>query len=112
MSSRYKFSQTFNNRDELYLSLLEERNTNSINQYGTQNLKFPTEQQINELTSVQHIWKQNDKFWKLSSFYYKNPNYWWVIAFFNKKPTDADMNTGDLIYIPEPLDKILFYISG
>ena len=32
---------------------------------------------------------------------------WWVIAMFNKSPTDAFIKKGDIIYIPQPLDRVI-----
>jgi len=112
MSERYERSEIFSNNNFLYDKSLQDRNIKVIKQYGTQELSYPDLEQISELTLSQYVWKQHDKFWRLSDKYYGDPKYWWVISFYNKKPTEAELKAGDVIIIPQPLDKILFYIKG
>ena len=112
MLNRYERLNVLSNNNELYETLFSERSINKIKHYETEVLNFPTQQQMSQLSTAAYIWKSNDKFWKLSQKYYGNPGYWWVISFFNKKPTEMDLVVGDIIYIPQPLEKILYFIKG
>ena len=53
----------------------------------------------------------NSSAFKLASKYYDDPTMWWVIAFYNQKPTEFHLKLGDLVYIPVPLETVLFYIG-
>lgn len=112
MFERYSQSNILSNSNEMYSTLLAERNVNKINHHETQKLMFPTREQLAQLSTTPYVWKSNDKYWKLSDKYYGDPSYWWVISFFNKKPTEMELNIGDIIYIPQPLEKILYFIKG
>lgn len=112
MAERYLDSDIFINKNEIYTKSFQDRNIKLIRQYNTQDLNYPTLEQRKELQLIEYTWKSHDKLWRLSSNFYKDPNYWWVIAFYNKKATEFEYNIGDVIYIPQPLDKILFYIKG
>ena len=63
---------------------------------------------LENLQSVQHIWKTGDRYYKLAAKYYGEPTYWWVIALYNKAPTEAHLQLGDVIDIPVPLETITF----
>ena len=110
--SRYDRHFTLKNSSDLYENFFKDRNIKFINQFETKDLKYPTTQQISQLNLIEHVWAQHDKFWRLSEKYYGDPNYWWVIAFFNEKPTEHNANIGDIVIIPTPLERILFYIQG
>ena len=110
MTSRYDNRRLIKNDLEEYEAFFEERGINYIVQYNPRSLKYPTVDQIKNLTRVQHVWKVGDRYYKLASQFYGNPKYWWIIAHYNKKPTEADLSTGDIIYIPTPLEKILNYV--
>ena len=112
MINRYELSNILSNNNEMYEKVFSERSVNKIKHYETEKFNFPTQEQIAHLSTTAYVWKSNDKFWKLSQKYYGSPNYWWVISFFNKKPTEMDLNLGDIIYIPQPLEKILYFIKG
>lgn len=112
MPSRYDRVNIIENRADLYKNFFTDRNVNFISQYETQILYYPTQEQINQLELSEHVWAQHDKFWRLAETYYGDPKYWWIISFFNKKPTEAEVNIGDVIYVPSPLDRIVFYIKG
>ena len=109
--SRYSNRRLLKNDLEEYEEFLDERGVKQITHFGTGMLKYPTVSQISRLQSVQHVWKTGDRYYKLAAEYYGNPRLWWVIAHYNKKPTEADAKTGDIIYIPLPLEKILSYIT-
>ena len=110
MTSRYDNRRIIRNDSENYDNIFEDRGVNSIAQYNTGPLRYPTVNQIKTLTRVQHVWKVGDRYYKLAAGFYGDPKYWWVIAHYNKRPTEADCTVGDIIYIPTPLEKILNYI--
>ena len=111
MVSRYDAREMFANASEEYDELFGKRNTKSILQYNTANLSHPTADEIVNLNTVNHVWKEGDRFWKLASRYYNQPKMWWVIAWFNRMPTEAQVNLGDIVVIPLPLSKILDYLD-
>jgi len=107
MPTRYKNRQVVRNTNELYESFIEERDLNVIRHYRTPIIAHPTSKQRRALLHTKVVWKQGDRFWKLSSEHYGNPSYWWVIAWYNQKPTEASLELGDTLLIPRPLDKVL-----
>ena len=111
MVSRYDTRSIFKNTDEKYENLFEERNTKSILQYATANLKHPTSNEIANLSTVNHFWREGDRFWKLAAKYYNQPHLWWVIAWFNRMPTEGQVSLGDIVVVPLPLSKILDYLD-
>lgn len=112
MSNRYLKEAFAKNESDFYKNYFIDRNVKFINHYPTQTLFYPTQDQINQLDLAEHVWSQHDRFWRLAENYYGNPEYWWVISFFNKKPTEAEVLLGDLIIIPLPLERIIYYIKG
>jgi hypothetical protein len=110
MTSRYDSRQKGRNRASIYKRLLKNRNTKSIVQYFTPKLKYPSNDELSELQTVDLIWSQGDRFYKLANTYYGDPELWWVIAWFNQAPTESHFQLGDTISVPLPLDRILdFY---
>lgn len=112
MADRYEESILVTNTTEQYRNFFKDRNVSKINHYNTQKLNYPTDEQLANIDMLQHVWTSSDKLWRLSETYYADPSYWWVIAFFNKKPCELDIESGDVILIPQPLETILFYIKG
>ena len=111
MPTRYDNRLILLNKDELYMKFIEERNLKSIRQYGTGTLKYPTVDELKSVTRVRHIWKTGDRYFKLAEEYYDDPEMWWVIALFNQKPTEFHVKPGDVLYIPVPLESVLFYVG-
>lgn len=109
MPTRYDRRKIFTNTNELYENVLENRDINSVRHYATPQIDYPSVDEVRDLTRARHIWKTGDRYYKLAIEYYNSAQYWWVIALFNKKPTEADLSVGDLIYIPLPLQDILRY---
>jgi len=107
MPKRYDNRAIFFNQESLYEKLFEDRNLSGIRHYGRADITYPEAKDLTRITKKRHIWKTGDRYYKLSVANYGTPQYWWVIALFNKKPTDASLKTGDLIYIPLPLESIL-----
>ena len=75
-------------------------------------MPYPTVEQAGNLTFINHVWKQGDRYFKLASEYYGDPTLWWVIAWFNKKPTESHVKLGDIIQIPMPLETVLFHLHN
>ena len=107
MSNRYRDRIVFENRDESYELLLEERGVPYIRYYGTPRMLVPNVGQRAGLSRTRHIWAVGDRFYKLAIQYYDDPQYWWVIALYNQVPTEAHLRIGDLIIIPLPLNAVL-----
>tara|TARA_R110000744_G_scaffold12918_2_gene38080 strand:- start:620 stop:958 length:339 start_codon:yes stop_codon:yes gene_type:complete len=110
MATRYNNRKISRNKNKLYKRYFEDRNVNHIRQFRSPDLAYPTTEQIRELQVLSHIWKTGDRYYKLAFEFYGNSKYWWVIAWFNKKPTEAHLKLGDVVFVPTPLDKLLnFY---
>lgn len=109
--SRYEQRNLIKNDNELYSEHFEKRSVKFINHYGTPNLKFPTPQEISTLTLQKETWKLGDRYYKYAHQYYGDVKMWWVIAWFNQKPTESQLEIGDEIIIPLPLDKVLNYFG-
>ncbi len=91
----------------MYEHVFDERDVKFIRHYGSPKTSYPSTIQMRGVKRVQHVWRVGDRYYKLAAQFYGNPTYWWVIAQFNKRPTEADLTPGDLIYIPLPLETIL-----
>ena len=109
--SRYFGREIFFNSNDFYENIFEDREVNGIEQYSTPVLQHITKEQISSLRTISHVWTTGDRYYKLAFDHYGNSSLWWVIAWFNKKPTEADVSYGDVIYIPHPIDKVLSYLG-
>jgi hypothetical protein len=112
MASRYDNREVFENSEEVYEELIESRGKKKIYHYSTATIKHPEAKDFKNLTTLRHIWKVGDRFYKLSNKYYGSTKYWWVISIFNKKPTEADVSLGEELTIPLPLDKAMEIVKG
>lgn len=99
-----KSTAHFKNRSKEYI---ERRDRKFIRHFTTPILEHPNAEQIMSLNTVAHTWTSGDKFFKLAHEHYGSSKYWWVIAWFNQKPTEGHMEHGDVIEIPQPLEKVL-----
>ena len=109
---RYKNQSIFTNANEAYKRYLKKtRGQDTIVQFNTPIFRHPSADEISNFSRVNHIWQTGDRFFKLADEYYSDPEMWWVIAFYNQKPTEFHLNLGDVIYIPVPLETVLFYIG-
>ena len=98
------------NRNPLYDRFRYDRNLTKIKHFDTQQLKFPTKEEMKTLTIITKPWAVGDRYEKLAAQYYKDPEMWWVIAAFNRKPAEFLLNVGDTIIIPlELVDILRFY---
>jgi hypothetical protein len=109
--SRYSGRKKFINNSEYYSPLLEKRGISSLRQYGTPRLNHISPNQVSSLNTIPHLWKTGDRYFKIAFDHYGDSKLWWVIAWFNRKPTESDVNFGDVIYVPHPLDRILSYLG-
>jgi hypothetical protein len=108
---RYNKQNIFTNEEKTYKRFLKTRGLTLVRQYDTPKFRFPDQNNIGNFSSIQHIWSMGDRYFKLASEYYSDPKMWWVIAFYNKKPTEFHINMGEVIYIPTPLETVLFYMG-
>ena len=120
MSSRYDDSIELLNDEESYKSYFRDRNrppgvyssgVKHIIHYATPELRHPSEFEINNLQSTPHLWNRGDKFYKLAYQYYGAAKYWWIIAWYNRTPTESHVDVGNIIYIPQPFEKIMQYLG-
>lgn len=105
MGSRYTRRIIIENDEEIYKSLREARGRKLIDQYSTPIIYHPRDEDMEDIETHRHIWKVGDRLYKLSVQFYGDPSFWWVISIFNQKPTESDIEIGDEIFIPLPLDK-------
>jgi hypothetical protein len=105
--SRYNNAVPFNNKEELYEEVLEERDVNYIRQFRTGLLSQPTVQQRAGLQTIRHVWQLGDRLYKLAYKHYGDSAKWWIIAWYNLKPTESHFKAGDIIRIPLPLNRVL-----
>ena len=108
---RHGSESTIVNTEELYEEILEARGVNRIKHYKTPKWPPLTAKVRGQFTTTKHRWKLGDKYWKLAADYYGDSTKWWVIAWYNEKPTEAHVKSGDLLFIPTPLGKVLSYFN-
>ena len=70
MTSRYEGRAIGVNVTDRYRDILRKRRINSLRQYLTQTLEFPTLEEYGNLQLAYHIWKEGDRFFKLAHQYY------------------------------------------
>ena len=109
--SRYNRSQVAKNSNEMYEDHFEVRDVNSIEQYRTPKLIFPTDQENSFISYISYYWSPNDKYHKLASKYYGDSKLWWVIAQYNQAPTEQHLTEGQLLKIPIPLSSIISFMG-
>ena len=102
---------TFINNDEIYDSILARRGQILIEQHATKRLRYPNRKEMKNISTIDHIWKLGDKYWKLAHIHYGDPELWWIIGWFNQKPTEVHCTHGDLIMIPFPLERLYRYFG-
>tara|TARA_Y100000034_G_scaffold43103_1_gene52648 strand:- start:159 stop:500 length:342 start_codon:yes stop_codon:yes gene_type:complete len=106
---RYSGKKVHYNDNDLYDEQFEKRGVGFIKHFETPTLSYPTDAQKRNLNTFNHVWKSGDRYWKLAAEYYGDPGYWWVLAWYNKKPTESHLSLGDVVRIPEPLERVLDY---
>tara|TARA_Y100000034_G_C6728077_1_gene322417 strand:+ start:173 stop:505 length:333 start_codon:yes stop_codon:yes gene_type:complete len=108
---RYTKNRIFQNRNASYKRYLKPRGMKEIMQYSTSKFRHPGLQDLQNFDRVSYIWKTGDKYYKLADEYYHDSTKWWVIALYNQKPTEAHVKAGEVVYIPTPLDSVLYYMG-
>ena len=108
---RYLNQKIFRNVGDDYRRYLKKRCMEQIDQYTTPKFLYPSPEDNRKFQTISHIWGAGDRYFKLANKYYGDPELWWVIAFFNQKPTEFDIKAGDIIFIPTPLETVLFHIG-
>jgi nucleoid-associated protein YgaU len=101
----------FSNNTDSYKKYLEERKLKKISHFATPKFKYPSEEEMQNLELISHVWGYADKYYKLAHKYYGDSEYWWVIAWFNNAPMEGDLEYGSVIHIPTPLDRALSYFG-
>ena len=108
---RYNNQNIFTNENLAYKRYLKPRGLSLINQFDTPKFRYPDQDSLNSFTSIKHIWSMGDRYFKLANEYYSDSKLWWVIAFYNQKPTEFHINIGEIIYVPVPLETVLFHMG-
>jgi nucleoid-associated protein YgaU len=108
---RHGSEDTFENDLDFYEEFIEKRGLNKITQYKTPKIPPLTAQVRRRFTPLKHVWKQGDKFYKLANEYYGDPKLWWVIAWYNQKPNEGMVKPGVVVFVPQPLQKVLTYFN-
>lgn len=109
MFSRYN-KESFYNNHENYKSMLKEKKLQGILMSEPKKL-VPFSQEILQNLFVQtHVWTSVDKLYNVSAKYYQNPKYGWLILWANRKSLEHDIEVGETIYIPLPLEKTISLI--
>jgi len=112
MSNRNSNRKISVNQMKMYEEQLSSRNINWIKQYTTPTMSYPKASQLAGITTKTHIWSVGDRYYKLAHENYGDPKLWWVVAWFNQKPTEAHLKTGEIVYIPLPLDRVLSHMGS
>tara|TARA_Y100000034_G_scaffold133713_1_gene200025 strand:+ start:1048 stop:1386 length:339 start_codon:yes stop_codon:yes gene_type:complete len=112
MSSRYDDRTVFNNGDEIYFHLLEERGLKHIVQYESAIFEKLEPANVARLSVTHKIWTIGDRLYKIAAQHYGDAKYWWIVARFNGKPTESHFRVGDVVAIPGPPDIIIDLYKG
>ena len=106
---RHGTEDTFVNEEELYEEFFDKRDLVKVTQYRSPDLPPITVEVASEFTRQRYVWKAGDRYHSIASKFYGDPKLWWAIAWFNGKPTEAMLKQGDVIYIPNPVSRLLTY---
>ena len=111
--SRYENREIRTTNEELYRNspIFKNRRLKFVQQYETPHLKYPNDDELELIDTVNHIWKIGDRFYKLADKYYGNSEFWWIIAWFNQTPLEGHVAIGDVVYIPTPLNEVLAFFE-
>lgn len=106
--SRYKKINIVKNNDSDYKKVFNTRFGNKgLIQNTTTTFRTPTESELMSVVYNTATWSMGQRLYKLSHQYYGDVQYWWLIALFNNISTEADLEFGQVIKIPIPLDVVL-----
>jgi len=107
MTSRYVLQDEVLNSERMYKEHFRKRGVPYIRHYSTPELRHPTVEEVADMATLTHVWKQGDRYFKLAHYHYGDPKLWWVIAWLNQAPTEAHLEFGDEILIPLELEVFL-----
>ena len=106
--SRYGARELTTNDDKGYQEdILERRGIKKMVHFTTPTLRYPTSDEVASLDIRAFTWKRGSSLSKIAAIEYGDATLWWVLAWYNKKPTDAHCNLGDIVFVPKPLDRII-----
>jgi nucleoid-associated protein YgaU len=106
--SRYKNSEIFKNVDADYKKVFSTRfGPEGLVQRKSLSLRSPSSEEIKSIDFFSTTWGLGKRLYKLSYEHYSDSQYWWVIALFNNIATEAEIELGNEIKIPVPLDRVL-----
>ena len=108
---RYSKNNIFKNEEDIYKNFLKERGDKFVIQYDTPTFNHPSSEDLNNFSVDEHTWKVGDRYFKLAEQYYSDVSLWWVIALYNQKPTESHLKVGDIVYVPYPLESVLYYMG-
>jgi len=94
----------------MYQDIFDPRGVNFIKHYNTPRMTYPTLEQNKSISTLRHIWKFGDRYYKLAHEHYGDSRLWWIVAWYNQKPTEAHIKLGDVIHVPFPLEVALSYM--
>lgn len=109
--NRDALRDTIDNFGDQYSDIIGGRGQYFIQQYVTKRLKYPSAEDLRDITTLKHVWQVGDKYWKLAQTHYGNPQLWWIIGWFNKLPTEAHLGYGTTVMIPFPLERLYRYFG-
>ena len=109
--SRYDKNDLVTTTSFEHPDLLDKRGVRTVNHYSFTKFKTLRIKDIANVNIVIHTWQSSDRFFKLANKYYGDSTYWWIIAYFNNKPLETDLNLGDEVEIPVPLERILLALE-
>tara|TARA_Y100000114_G_C11505328_1_gene206406 strand:- start:24 stop:365 length:342 start_codon:yes stop_codon:yes gene_type:complete len=105
--SRYSKNTIVRTESTDYKNVLDNRGVEHIDHYSFEKFKILKVRDIAGIQVVKHTWTSSDRFFKLANQYYNDPSYWWIIAYFNNTPLETDLEVGQSVFIPIPLEYIL-----
>jgi hypothetical protein len=106
--SRYKKINIVKNNDADYKKVFNTRfGTNGLVQTTTTTFRTPTEDELLNISYITATWSLGQRLYKLAYQYYGDASYWWLIALYNNISTEAELQFGQTIKVPVPLDTVL-----
>ena len=100
--SRYQNREIFRNSNPSYVRQFSSRDVDYIDQYATAKFTWTADLDYDE-----EYWGVGSRFYKLAAKYYGDSTLWWIIPWFNQKPLESDFDSGDLVMIPRPIERII-----
>lgn len=112
MPNRYKNRRVITNTNKNYEKYFETRDIKRIEQYATPKYFYFTEEQLNRISYIEHVWSAGDRLYKLSARYLGSHEDWWILLRFNKLKNEVDIKAGDVIKIPLNVADLVLLMMG